>query len=171
MASISVCCGGKQKHVATRCLLYQNTFLHSMCLLTLKTEIHRFSWKERACNEGHSATELEAQLLLRAEEGDRSRVQILLRLMMDQSHRFDLNCRCKCRFTQTKRHAFAWLTYFWIGVLVFLTSAIASARSEASAGWTSLHLSSHFGHKDVVEDLLKVRQLPFRLWASKGRVS
>ena len=30
------------------------------------------------------------------------------------------------------------------------------ARNEASAGWTSLHLSSHCGHKDVVEDLLKV---------------
>ncbi|CAL8279905.1 unnamed protein product [Lota lota] len=64
----------------------------------------------------------EAQLLRHAKEGNRSRVQSLLRLMMDQSHHFNLNCR---------------------------------SRNGASAGWTSLHLSSYFGHKDVVEDLLK----------------
>ncbi|XP_059914333.1 oxysterol-binding protein-related protein 1-like isoform X3 [Gadus macrocephalus] len=75
--------------------------------------------------EGHSVmdpAEPEAQLLLHAEEGDRSRVQSLLQLMMAQGQHFNLNCR---------------------------------SRSDARAGWTPLHLSSHFGHTDVVEDLLK----------------
>ena len=113
--------------------------------------------------------ELEAQLLLHAEEGDRSRVQSLLRLMMDQGHHFDLNCRCKCRFTQTKRHV---LTVYLANITFdgeCRSSAVPLARSDASAGWTSLHLSSHFGHKDVVEDLLKVIQLPFRFLSIRAK--
>lgn len=31
-----------------------------------------------------------------------------------------------------------------------------AAKSKASAGWTPLHLASCFGHKDVVEELLRV---------------
>ena len=130
----------------------------------LKTDVYWFSSKESDGREGHSMmdpAELEAQLLLHAEEGDRSRVQSLLRLMMAQIQHFNLNCRCKCRFIKTKRLVFNWLIYVWWWVLVFLTSATALARSDARAGWTPLHLSSHFGHTDVVEDLLKVRQIIF----------
>lgn len=33
-----------------------------------------------------------------------------------------------------------------------------AAKSKASCGWTPLHLATNFGHKDVVEELLKVRR-------------
>lgn len=31
------------------------------------------------------------------------------------------------------------------------------ARSKASSGWTPIHLACYFGHRGVVEELLKVR--------------
>lgn len=34
---------------------------------------------------------------------------------------------------------------------------VCVARSEDSLGWTPLHLACYCGHKDVVEELLKVR--------------
>lgn len=36
--------------------------------------------------------------------------------------------------------------------------SVIAAESKASCGWTALHLASNFGHKDVVEELLKVRR-------------
>lgn len=41
--------------------------------------------------------------------------------------------------------------------IVFMHLSVTVARSKASSGWTSLHLACYFGHKDVVEELLKVR--------------
>lgn len=31
-----------------------------------------------------------------------------------------------------------------------------SGKKKSNLGWTPLHLASYFGHKDVVEELLKV---------------
>uniref|UniRef100_A0AAY4CPZ7 Oxysterol-binding protein n=1 Tax=Denticeps clupeoides TaxID=299321 RepID=A0AAY4CPZ7_9TELE len=36
---------------------------------------------------------------------------------------------------------------------------------RSAFGWTALHLASHFGHKDVVEELLKVSQTVYKLGA------
>lgn len=35
--------------------------------------------------------------------------------------------------------------------------SVSVAGSKASSGWTALHLACYFGHRDVVEELLKVR--------------
>lgn len=35
---------------------------------------------------------------------------------------------------------------------------VCVARSKDSLGWTPIHLACYCGHKDVVEELLKVRQ-------------
>uniref|UniRef100_A0A3Q3MTN2 Oxysterol binding protein-like 1A n=1 Tax=Labrus bergylta TaxID=56723 RepID=A0A3Q3MTN2_9LABR len=39
--------------------------------------------------------------------------------------------------------------------LFFLSLTVA--KSKTSSGWTALHLACYFGHRDVVEELLKVR--------------
>lgn len=41
-------------------------------------------------------------------------------------------------------------------MLIFLPP-VDLAKSRDNSGWTSLHLASCFGHKDVVVELLKVR--------------
>ncbi|KAJ3594788.1 hypothetical protein NHX12_004094, partial [Muraenolepis orangiensis] len=69
--------------------------------------------------------DLDDQLLRHAKEGDSSGVQGLLRLMV---------------VDQSGPHTL---------------NINCRSRKEASAGWTSLHLSSHLGHKEVVDDLLK----------------
>uniref|UniRef100_A0A8C4H206 Oxysterol-binding protein n=1 Tax=Dicentrarchus labrax TaxID=13489 RepID=A0A8C4H206_DICLA len=38
---------------------------------------------------------------------------------------------------------------------VLMLLSVTVARSKASSGWTPLHLASYFGHRDVVEELLK----------------
>lgn len=39
---------------------------------------------------------------------------------------------------------------------MFMSLSVAVARVKASSGWTPLHLASYFGHRDAVEELLKV---------------
>uniref|UniRef100_A0A3B4G5P8 Oxysterol-binding protein n=1 Tax=Pundamilia nyererei TaxID=303518 RepID=A0A3B4G5P8_9CICH len=69
---------------------------------------------------------LEEQLLLHAKEGNCPQVERLLQSRIHQNSSLNINCRCK---------------------LV--------SRSKTCSGWTPLHLACSFGHRDVVEELLK----------------
>lgn len=39
---------------------------------------------------------------------------------------------------------------------IFIIVCHFSGKKKSNLGWTPLHLASYFGHKDVVEELLKV---------------
>ena len=49
----------------------------------------------------------------------------------------------------------------WIGNVVFEIGTVLEifslGKHKSNLGWSPLHLAAYFGHKNVVEELLKVR--------------
>lgn len=87
----------------------------------------------------------EDQLIFNAKVGNCWKIQSLLQLRVQQSISLNINCKCKSK-------------YSLIPVGSKRMSHLCSAGSKDAPGWTPLHLACYCGHKDVVEELLKVRQ-------------
>ena len=51
---------------------------------------------------------------------------------------------CKVTSITSKNASFHFFFFFFLG------------RSKSNLGWTPLHLACYFGHRQVVQDLLKV---------------
>lgn len=56
-----------------------------------------------------------------------------------------------------KHVLFSWLDLDSKRRAVLTCLSVFIGKSKTSLGWTSLHLACYFGHKDVVEELLRVR--------------
>lgn len=107
----------------------------------------------------------EEQLLLHAREGDCPRAQRLLQSRLDLGLPLDINCRCE---QNASCHDPQFLFLKKTNKQTCFVSAVA-AESKSSCGWTALHLASNFGHKDVVEELLKVRRWDYSCSLSRSR--
>lgn len=99
----------------------------------------------------------EERFILGAKVGNLSQIQILLQLRLDQSVPLDINCKCESKWPQHPLICICmsvFSLFFYVWMLLF--SSLCAALSTDSLGWTPLHLASCWGHKDVVDELLKV---------------
>lgn len=94
--------------------------------------------------------EPEEQLLRYARNGDLPGIQKLLESKIKDEMQININCKgTGLSHGNSINHSM--LVYVYnAGCTVFL------GKNKSNLGWTPLHLACYFGHKDVVEELLKV---------------
>ena len=94
--------------------------------------------------------EPEEQFLQYARNGDLPGIQRLLMSKIREETQININCK----------GTHEWVTH---GDIIYYCSVqgntgrtVSSGKKKSNLGWTPLHLACYFGHKDVVEELLKV---------------
>lgn len=96
--------------------------------------------------------EPDEQFLQYARNGDLSGIQRLLLSNIKEETQININCKGREGTSSDS----VLKTHHFLQNVVGNNVCEFSGKKKSNLGWTPLHLACYFGHKDVVEELLKV---------------